>query len=56
MLEEDIVSEDECAIAVSVVTKNITYVDTYLGFRKPGTRKAWLRKQLEKYVPKDDDE
>jgi hypothetical protein len=52
MLEDDIDSPSECALAVSVVASTIDNVNTYLGFKRKETRQAWLALMLKEHLEK----
>jgi hypothetical protein len=46
--EEGFESDNECALAVKVVTKGEGRINTYLSFGRKGARKAWLKSLMEK--------
>jgi hypothetical protein len=53
LLEEEINLNDECAIAVEVVTRKPEWITTYLGFRREGSHRAWLTHLIAKEADND---
>lgn len=53
LLEEEIYSDDECAVAVEVVTCRTEWVNTYLRFHREGSCHAWLKHLIAKELDSD---